>query len=66
MMRVSNMLGATMVAGPADPPGPTGDPARSTARNDARSTRARPDPARGGSRAGVGPSRRPAPGTTWR
>ena len=63
-MRVSKMLGATMVAGAANAPGPSGDPDKSTARAGARSTRARPDPARGGSQAAALASRRPAPGTT--
>ena len=65
-MRVSKMLGATMVAGAANVSGLAGDPGKATARAGARSTRARPDPARGGCQAAAGPSRQPAPGGTWR
>jgi hypothetical protein len=65
-MRVSKMLGATMVAGAPDARGPAGDPAGSTASTGARSTYARADPARGGPRTGARPNRQPAPGAAWR
>jgi len=63
-MRVSKVLGATMVAGAANVTGPTGDAGKSTARAGARWRRARPDPARGGPQAAIAPRRRPVPGTT--
>ena len=66
-MRVSKMLGATMVAGAANPVGPAGYPGKATARAGARSTRVRPDAARGGPRAAAAAAgRRPPPDATWR